>query len=71
MLSIPLMPDPIIRYGVSVIPPSIPIYIASVPSPAAVARSSIGNQRAASLVIALRMKGCPIAMPICARSNIL
>ena len=37
--------------------------MARVPSPVAVARSSLRNQRAASFVMAPRISGCPMAIP--------
>ena len=59
----------IMRYGVSTNATTMPRYMASDPRPAAVTRSWTGNQRAATVVTALRINGCPIAIPICAISS--
>ena len=59
VVSIPSIPDQFTRKGVRIIAISMPTYIASVPSPEAVALSLSGNHRAATLVMAFSMNGCP------------
>ena len=53
-----------IKIGVRTMPSAVPIKLASVTRPTAVARSSIENQRAGTFVHALSKNGWDTAIPI-------